>query len=91
VEPLLDPAVEVQAIGRVHRIGQERSTTVHRFVVEATVEENVYRICAARTAAMDMRAAVHRAEAPLTVRCALAGQPHEHPRQPPPFCSPLCS
>lgn len=70
VEPLLDPAVEVQAVGRVHRIGQAAATTVHRFVVQASVEENVHRICSARTAAMDMRAAVHRTEAPLTVRCA---------------------
>ena len=30
VEPQLDPASELQAIGRVHRIGQERETWVHR-------------------------------------------------------------
>ena len=29
-EPLLDPAVEAQAVGRVDRIGQQRSTHVHR-------------------------------------------------------------
>jgi hypothetical protein len=33
VEPLLDPALEVQAIGRVHRFGQQQTTHVHRFVV----------------------------------------------------------
>ena len=33
VEPLLDPAVEAQALGRVNRIGQTRDTWVHRFVV----------------------------------------------------------
>jgi hypothetical protein len=31
----------VQAVGRVDRIGQTRPTTVHHFVVEETVEENV--------------------------------------------------
>ena len=73
VEPVLDPAVEEQAIGRIHRIGQAAATTVHRFVVGATVEENVHKIYSARAAAMDMRAAVHRVEAPLTVRCAPRG------------------
>ncbi len=35
VEPLLDPAVEAQALGRVNRIGQSRDTWVHRFVARA--------------------------------------------------------
>lgn len=32
-EPLLNPAAEAQAIGRVHRIGQGNKTLVHRFIV----------------------------------------------------------
>ena len=32
VEPLLNPAQELQAIGRVHRIGQKKQTFVHRLV-----------------------------------------------------------
>ena len=35
VEPLLDPAVEAQALGRVNRIGQLCDTWVHRFVARA--------------------------------------------------------
>ena len=31
VEPLLNPAQELQAIGRVHRIGQKKQTFVHRY------------------------------------------------------------
>ena len=41
VEPLLNPAIELQAVGRVHRIGQTRETHVHHFLMNETVEENV--------------------------------------------------
>lgn len=36
VEPLLNPAAEAQAISRIHRVGQDKSTFVHRFIVSAT-------------------------------------------------------
>lgn len=55
-EPLLDPAEASQAVGRVHRIGQERECVVHHFVVEATVEQNVAALSEERRAAMDMSA-----------------------------------
>ncbi|XP_049765054.1 E3 ubiquitin-protein ligase SHPRH [Schistocerca cancellata] len=42
VEPILNPADELQAIGRVHRIGQKKKTTVHRFLIRGTVEERIY-------------------------------------------------
>ncbi|KAG8444169.1 hypothetical protein GDO86_009376 [Hymenochirus boettgeri] len=41
VEPILNPAHELQAIGRVHRIGQTKSTVVHRFLIKATIEERM--------------------------------------------------
>ncbi|KAL3653381.1 hypothetical protein CASFOL_003062 [Castilleja foliolosa] len=44
VEPLLNPAAEAQAVGRVHRIGQEHKTRVHRFIVKDTVEESIYKL-----------------------------------------------
>lgn len=42
VEPVLNPAEELQAIGRVHRIGQTRPTFVHRFLIKDTIEERMF-------------------------------------------------
>lgn len=44
VEPILNPATELQAIGRVHRIGQTKETVVHRFLVRETIEERMHHI-----------------------------------------------
>ncbi|OWM87325.1 hypothetical protein CDL15_Pgr022436 [Punica granatum] len=50
VEPLLNPAAEAQAISRVHRMGQENRTLVHRFIVKNTVEESIYKLNRSRNA-----------------------------------------
>ena len=42
VEPMLNPAQELQAIGRVHRIGQKKATVVHRFIVKCSMEERIH-------------------------------------------------
>ncbi|XP_013116383.2 E3 ubiquitin-protein ligase SHPRH [Stomoxys calcitrans] len=42
VEPILNPGEELQAIGRVHRFGQTRATTVHRFIMDDSIEENIH-------------------------------------------------
>ncbi|KAF2212578.1 hypothetical protein CERZMDRAFT_41079, partial [Cercospora zeae-maydis SCOH1-5] len=47
-EPLIQTAVELQAIARVHRIGQTRATTAWMYLINDTVEEAIYEISVAR-------------------------------------------
>ncbi|KAL8767461.1 MAG: hypothetical protein Q9209_006047 [Squamulea sp. 1 TL-2023] len=47
-EPLINTAIELQAIARVHRIGQHQATTVWVYVIEDTVEQSVYDISVER-------------------------------------------
>lgn len=47
-EPLINTAIELQAISRVDRIGQKRETTVWLYIVDGTVEENIYSISVRR-------------------------------------------
>lgn len=47
-EPLINAALELQAIARVHRIGQLRPTTVWMFLISDTVEEAIYEISVKR-------------------------------------------
>ena len=55
MQPLLDPGTEVQAMGRVHRIGQTRVTVVHRFVISESIEEKVSQVFAKRIESMSNR------------------------------------
>ncbi|KAF2842958.1 hypothetical protein M501DRAFT_1012340 [Patellaria atrata CBS 101060] len=47
-EPLINAAIELQAIARVHRIGQQRPTTVYMYLINDTVEEAIYDISVSR-------------------------------------------
>ncbi|ORY49442.1 hypothetical protein BCR33DRAFT_763220 [Rhizoclosmatium globosum] len=42
VEPVVNPGVEMQAINRVHRIGQTKETNVYRYIIQNTIEGRVY-------------------------------------------------
>ncbi|KAK6278867.1 hypothetical protein POUND7_019134 [Theobroma cacao] len=44
VDPWWNPAVEEQAIMRIHRIGQKRAVSVRRFIVKDTVEERMQQV-----------------------------------------------
>lgn len=48
MEPLVNTALELQAIARVHRIGQAHETTVWLYIVDGTVEESIYNLSAQR-------------------------------------------
>ncbi|KAI0885265.1 SNF2 family N-terminal domain-containing protein [Annulohypoxylon maeteangense] len=47
-EPLLNTALELQAIARVDRIGQEHDTTVWLYLIDGTVEESIYNLSVQR-------------------------------------------
>lgn len=47
-EPLINTAIELQAIARVHRIGQHRLTTIWMYLVSGTVEESIYDLSVSR-------------------------------------------
>jgi E3 ubiquitin-protein ligase SHPRH len=47
-EPLLNTALELQAIARVDRIGQQHETTVWLYLVDGTVEESIYNLSVQR-------------------------------------------
>ncbi|KAK6894906.1 putative ATP-dependent helicase IRC20 [Candida tropicalis] len=40
-EPLVNISLELQAISRIHRIGQKKRTTVWMFAIENTIEESI--------------------------------------------------
>ncbi|KAK5090519.1 hypothetical protein LTR05_000692 [Lithohypha guttulata] len=55
-EPLINTAIELQAVARVHRIGQLRATYIWMYLIEGTVEEAIYDISVKRRLAhMDSR------------------------------------
>jgi len=41
VEPLLNHAMDSQAVNRIHRIGQTSKTRVHRYIVQETIEVKI--------------------------------------------------
>lgn len=41
VDPWWNPAAELQAVSRAHRIGQDKNVFVYRFITENTIEEKI--------------------------------------------------
>jgi len=53
VEPQLNPAIEAQAIARVHRMGQRNSVNVHRLYSSHTIEEGLVKLLAKKRKYME--------------------------------------
>ena len=49
-DPWWNPAVEAQATGRAHRIGQTRQVMVYKLVAEGTIEERILDLQARKAA-----------------------------------------
>lgn len=44
IDPWWNPAAEMQAISRAHRIGQDKHVIAYRFITEGTIEEKIIRL-----------------------------------------------
>ncbi|MDO5523562.1 MAG: DEAD/DEAH box helicase [Bacteroidia bacterium] len=53
LDPWWNPAAEMQAVSRAHRIGQERKVTLYRFIAQDTVEEKIRRLQQYKSALSD--------------------------------------
>ncbi len=52
-EPQFNPAVEYQAICRVHRMGQRSAVNVHRIIAQHTIEEDIVKLLVKKRQYMD--------------------------------------
>lgn len=41
MDPFWNPFIEMQAVDRAHRIGQQNKVLVHRIIVQGTVEDRI--------------------------------------------------
>ena len=53
LDPWWNPAVEDQAIDRVHRIGQDKTVFVYRLVTQGTIEERIMELKASKRSLFD--------------------------------------
>ena len=58
LEPSLNPGLEDQAVNRIYRIGQNRPTTVVRFMTPTSIEDRILQMQERKRALRDRRAEV---------------------------------
>jgi E3 ubiquitin-protein ligase SHPRH len=76
-EPLVNAAIELQAVARVHRIGQMRDTNVYMYLINDTVEEAIYEISVNRRLAHIGRASSSESTSRMTSRAQTPAAPQE--------------
>jgi SNF2 family DNA or RNA helicase len=54
MEPQFNPQAEAQAVDRVHRLGQKREVTIHRYIMRGSFEEGVLAIQKKKKALADL-------------------------------------
>jgi SNF2 family DNA or RNA helicase len=52
-DPWWNPAAEAQAIDRAHRIGQDKTVFVYRYIVKNTIEEKIQKLQASKKLLVD--------------------------------------
>ena len=80
-EPLLNTALELQAIARVHRIGQHRPTTVWQYLINGTVEEHIYELSVKRRMGHLSRVMPTTPSSSLEASQSSSSQQHQHEHQ----------
>ncbi|KAM0824599.1 hypothetical protein ACQ4PT_070098 [Festuca glaucescens] len=85
LEPLLNPSAEAQAISRIHRVGQDKSTFIHRFIVKKTIEDSIYRMNRGRAvcSTINRKSKNFKDELALTLKDVESLFPVKAPDQPP--------
>ena len=76
LEPSLNPAIEEQAINRIHRIGQTRPTTAYRFVVADSVEETILDLHSAKRGSFELSDSADISSSRATDRARLSANGH---------------
>ena len=54
LDPWWNPAAELQAINRAHRIGQDKNVFVYRFITRETIEEKILRLQEKKSELVDL-------------------------------------
>lgn len=82
LEPLLNTSLELQAIGRVHRIGQTKETNIWCYYVKDTVEERILALSAYKSQNLYFQGRdTSLTDGPTTLESSSRGNAAEHSKQ----------
>ncbi len=82
LEPLLNTSLELQAIGRVHRIGQTKETNIWCYYVKDTVEERILALSGYKNQNLYLQGRhTSLTDGPTTLESSSRGNAAEHSKQ----------